>query len=241
MYTYSTKDFSDLASGNDKAKFEGSEHVKEHWATPKTIFTDAGQYCQIKVAKDGSVHIAAYDNDAGDVRYAKLSSFDAAYLEANNSCVVDSNGIVGSNLTLDVALDDSGKAIPHIGYYGSIGPKMAYLTTEGAAKANAKASTGTTEDMFTGYWEVTEIPTPSNAPKDRINVGLWKDNDGKINYSTTDGSAPNGTNVGETSHTGTGTTSSDGTTYGNGSKNPVIAYEIRPTSANGYMETAQKQ
>ena len=30
-------------------------------------------------------------------------------------------------------------------------------------------------------------------------------------------------------------------TYGNGTNNPVVGYEIRPTSSIGFMETAQMQ
>ena len=66
----------------------------------------------------------AYDNDAGDIYYAKLPAFGTTYNESTMSCVVDSNGMVGSNLTLDVAYDkaasEGGKAIPYISYYGSI-------------------------------------------------------------------------------------------------------------------------
>ena len=44
-------------------------------------------------------------------------------------CVVDSAGVVGSNLTIDVALDSVGNAIPRIGYYSNscVRPKLAYL------------------------------------------------------------------------------------------------------------------
>lgn len=238
MYTYNKIDFETLAAGANKADFEGSAKTKDHWETPKQIFTGAGQYCQVKVDAKGGVHIAAYDNIAGDVRYAKLNLYNSSYSESTMSCIVDSNGIVGSNLTLDVALDsEAGNAIPYISYYGSIGPKMAYLTTEGVTQtALAK---GSINDKFTGLWEVTEIPTHSNAPKDRINVGVWKTSSGVINWSTTDGNVPAGSNVGSTTHDGAGITSASGTTYGNGTKNPVVAYEVRPTNAYGYMETAQ--
>ena len=241
LYTYNIVDL----TAQDGKDYEGSEKTAEHWHSPVTIFTDAGQYCQVKVDKAGAVHIAAYDNNAGDVRYAKLPGYDMTssnYSENTMSCVVDSNGIVGTNLTLDVAYDktgNDGKAIPYISYYGSIGPKIAYLTHEGAGMA-VSSSAGASSDMFTGYWEVSEIPTPSNVAKDRINVGLWK-KDGVINWSTTDGEEPAASNIGGTTHTGSGSTSSDGTTYGNGTKNPVVGYEIRPTSASGYIETAQKQ
>ncbi len=233
MYTFNKTNLSAVTQAN----FEGSANTKTHWETAKEIFTDAGMYCQIKVAADGSIHFAGYDGDSGDVCYAKLETYDDTSVE---SCIVDSNGIVGSNLTLDVALDDAGVAIPYIGYYGSSGPKMAYLSDLG--KAEASVVPGAITDMFTGYWEVTEIPTESNAVKDRVNVGVWKWLDavetgenkhlkGQIKDSTT------GTNA----HAGSGNTSDDGSVYGNGTAYPVVGYEIRPSTDTGFMETAQKQ
>ena len=223
MYTYNTTDLSAVT----KTDFEGSTNTKTHWQTALPIFSDAGMYCQIKVAADGSIHFAGYDGDSGDIRYAKLSSYSDTSVD---TCIVDSNGIVGSNLTLDVAKDESGKVIPYIGYYGSSGPKMAYLSDLGKAQNSVVA--GAVNDMFTGYWEVTEIPTQSNAVKDRINVGVWKDANGVIKASTT------GTNAHADE---TGNTSTDGSVYGNGTKNPVLGYEIRPSTDTGFMETTQKQ
>ena len=230
-YTYNTVDLASVS----RADFEGSAHTQEHWHSATTIFSHAGYYCNIEVDGNGGVHIAAYDNDAGDIYYAKLPSFGAAYNANTMSCVVDSNGMVGSNLTLDVAYDkaaaDGGKAIPYISYYGSIGPKLAYLTSEGASQTNVPA--GALKDKFTGFWEITEIPTTSNAPKDRVNVAVWKDGNGIIKDSTSTKTAlvPAGTN----------TTAENAVTIGNGTTNPVIGYEIRPTSSEGYMETAQKK
>ena len=223
MYTYNKTDLSAVT----KANFEGSANTKTHWQTAKPIFSNAGMYCQIKVAPDGSIHFAGYDGDSGDIRYAKLAEYSNTSVD---SCIVDSNGIVGSNLTLDVAKDESGNVVPYIGYYGSSGPKMAYLSDLGKAQSSVVA--GAVNDMFTGYWEVTEIPTQSNAVKDRINVGVWKDADGVIKASTT------GTN----SHADeTGNTSTDGSVYGNGTAYPVLGYEIRPSTDTGFMETAQMQ
>ena len=227
-YTYNKKDIT--ADGNFVTGTSGTKGPNGLWNDAMQIFSDAGMYCQIKVAPNGSIHFAGYDGDSGDVCYAKLDSYLDTSVE---SCIVDSNGIVGSNLTLDVALDaagTNGKVIPYIGYYGSSGPKMAYLSDLGKAQDSVVA--GAVNDMFTGYWEVTEIPTQSNAVKDRINVGVWKDAEGVIKDSTT------GTN----SHADeTGNTSTDGSVYGNGTKNPVLGYEIRPSTDTGFMETAQKQ
>ncbi len=226
-YTYNKKDIT--ADGNFVTGTLGTKGDNGLWNDAMQIFSNAGMYCQIKAAPNGTIHFAGYDGDSGDIRYAKLSSYDDTSVD---TCIVDSNGIVGSNLTLDVALDaagTSGKVIPYIGYYGSSGPKMAYLSDLG--KAQSEVVPGAVNDMFTGYWEVTEIPTQSNAVKDRVNVGVWKDSSGVIKNSTT------GTNA----HAGSGNTSDNGSVYGNGTKNPVLGYEIRPSTDTGFMETAQKQ
>lgn len=235
-YTYNKTDLSKVTTG-----FNGSASTGSHWEKAAPIFSDAGQYCQIKADAKGGIHIAAYDSKSGDVCYAKLDSYSGTA----NTCIVDSNGIVGSNLTLDVALDaDNGFAIPYISYYGSVGPKLAYLTEFGKAKAAEEGNTiadapGTIKDMFTGYWEVTEIPSEYNVPKDRINVGVWKTK--KTDSNDTGGAIDNSIS-GETKHADeAGDTSGNGETWGNGTSNPVVAYEIRPTSATGFMETAQKK
>ena len=242
MYTYNTTNLADVS----KADFESSAHTKDHWKKAETIFAGAGLYCKVVVDAKGGIHIAGYDRDAGDIRYAKLNKYDVKYSESTMSCIVDSNGIIGSNLTLDVAFDKAGtdgkpandaKAIPYLGYYGSSGPKMAYLAANGANQASLPA--GADSDIFTGYWEVTEIPTTSNAPKDRINVAVWKKS-GVLAWSTTDFNK-NGTKGTDVVNTGNNTFATTSKTYGNGTNNPVVGYEIRPTSSIGFMETAQMQ
>ena len=81
----------------------------------------------------------------------------------------------------------------------------------------------------------------------RINVGVWK-NSGVLAYSTTGTTGENGTKgtaSGTISYTSsTNTTASDnngGKCYGNGSKNGVLAYGVRYTSQQDYVETAQKR
>ena len=244
-YTYNKIGLNSTSVDGTGVDFEGSGDTKKFWHDAVTIFTGAGEYCKIAVDAAGGVHIAGYDSILGDVRYAKLATYkvtpDGAndttkYVEDTMSCVVDSSGIVGSNLTLDVAYSDTvangGKAIPYIGYYGSIGPKMARLTAEGAALSTTAAAAGTVNDMFTGYWEVTEVPTPSNAPKDRINVGVFKNKTTGVLEAPTNGGPAS-------SHQGKDATSQYGTTYGNSTTNPVLGYQIRPSSAEGYIETAQ--
>jgi len=202
-----------------------------------TSYENAGEHCQLVVDNDGNVHIAAYDSVNSDLVYAfldktKISSNSLATNDFN-TCVVDSNGIVGSLLTLDVA-KDGGVWVPYIGYYSNsvVRPKMAY-------KLSTNVSDGADEnESFTGSWECSIIPIPKTSTitlgsqnNNKMNIGLWKNSSGVIKASTT------GTAVHEHSGSSYGATCYD-TVYGNGTSNPVMGYAIK-SGTNGYVETAQ--
>ncbi|MBQ2601579.1 MAG: hypothetical protein II584_04245, partial [Treponema sp.] len=227
------------------------------WSTPVPIFdANIGEYCKLAVVKESnnnySVHIVGYDGLNCDVWYAYIPSFTSP--SSKKTCMVDSYGLIGTELNIDVALDSSGNPIPYISYYaGSCAhPKTAHWAgTTSLASATTLGSVDD-EEYFTGAWEVSVIPTQSKVSEDHINIGVWKDSNGTIIWSTTDGAAPaaNNSNIGETkldykevfnSKTdGTGNTGykTGGHVWGNGSKNPVLGYAITKGS-NGYIETAQ--
>ena len=182
----------------------------------------------------GGVHIAAYDEDNGDLVYAYKAAADTGDF---TTCVIDSYGVAGSNISLDIALNESGTvAVPRIGYYDiSNGyPKYAYLASEDTAKLS-----GAENDMFTGNWECTIVPTTSNVSVDNskqtnlINVGIWKDkNTGIIKNSKS------GTNSQVNQFNGY-SSKSYGVVYGNGSKNAVLGYVVAQDASNDTIETAQ--
>nr|MCR4954198.1 hypothetical protein [Treponema sp.] len=130
-------------------------------------------------------------------------------------------------------------AIPRISYYNSSSkkPKLAYLvdTTE-------ENPDGAKDDLFTGKWEVTVIPTTTTSKIDlsdsgnKINVGLWKDSAGVIK---TQGNITAGTKIQSTDHIKDYYSTSYGIKYGNGTPNPIVAYIIKPSSTTNTIETAQ--
>lgn len=205
------------------------------WSTPDTVFTgdmeNAGEWCQVMADKSGGIHIAAYDPISLDLVYAYKSSYQASGFE---TCIVDGYGVVGSNLTLDVAKNAGGKWIPYIGYYATscVKPKVAYL-----ADTASNAPAGTIEDEVTKAWEISVIPTTNTIPlgsqgNNKMNVGVWKDKDSwQIKNSVT------GANTGSHSGYSYGATCWD-KVYGNGTANPIVGYAIKSAS-NGYIETAQ--
>ena len=196
-----------------------------YWNTAvKNVFKDAniGEYCKMVVDKNGGIHIAAYNFATASLHYAYLSSYTVGSFKTS---VVDSYGITGSDIRLDVAMSASGKPIPYIGYYSASAgcAKLAYLVEPDSGFDQGAA--GVESGYFTGKWEVTCIPTESRVEKDNINVAVWKDANGTIKNSATGTSSSNTTS---------------GKVYGNGTSNPVLGYAIRKAT-EGYIETAQKK
>ncbi len=205
------------------------------WSTPEAIFGEGsgiGEYCKVALDAQGKVHIACYDNANADVWYAYID--DYASPENAKTCIVDSYGIVGTELYLDVALKDS-NPVPYISYYGSscARPKVAYWASE-TSIASATDLYGAEDEAATGNWEVSVIPSSSKISIDHINVGVWKDSSGNLTYSTTNGKAPGSEGTLGTNSAGT----DNGMIYGNGSMNPILGYAITKGSG-GFIETAQ--
>ena len=187
----------------------------------------------------GGAHIAAYDSLNCDVVYAYLKDFDNT--ATAKTCIVDSYGIIGTELNIDVGLDSANNPIPYVSYYaGSCArPKTAHWTNTVSLKTVAQSKMGgAIEDLSTGAWEISLVPTSSKVSIDHINIGVWKsiedDTKGHIINSTA--------GVSTTEQTGTNynSTVSRGTIYGNGSANPVLGYAITK-NAGGLVETAQKK
>ena len=223
-YAYNTNPL-----GSSKGSNSGSE-----WIGVETVFTDemknAGEYCQVIVDKDGGIHIAAYDPLNLDLVYAYKSAYDITGFQ---TCIVDGNGVVGTNLTLDVA-KVNGVWTPYIGYYATscVKPKLAYKISSG------NAVSGTIDDMLTGAWECAVVPTSSyitlgSQGNNKMNVGVWKDvSTWELKNSIT------GTK--KSNHSGSGYSSTcNDTVWGNGTKNPVMGYAIKISGSSCYIETAQ--
>ena len=227
--------------GNNYNTIDSYSQSATGWSTPVAVFGEGngiGEYCKVALDANGKVHIACYDNANADVWYAYIDDYTSP--SGAKTCIVDSYGIVGTELYLDVALKD-GNPVPYISYYGSscARPKVAYWASETSIDSAAEVN-GAVEEAATGNWEVSVIPSSSKISIDHINVGVWKDSSGNLTYSTTNGNAPNGKTPG-TSGANVGKPNagtSSGMIYGNGSKNPILGYAITKGSG-GYIETAQ--
>lgn len=203
--------------------------ISTEWATPIPILDGhAGGYCAIKADDDGHIHIAAYSrNNAGSLYYAYLDNYQASFDKEKNLVAVDSYGSQGQYITMEVAKDTDGNNIPYIGYYmNSLSyPKYAYLTdTTSSVSSGYYPKAGVDDDnMYTGAWETIMLPTTSTLVLDDINIGVYKDDEGRLQAipEQTESAAEK-----------------SGIAGGNGTSNPIFGYGITQTGS-GYIETAQ--
>ena len=199
------------------------------WSTPVPVFEEGGEYCHIVADKNNHLHIAAYAGNS-DVKYAYLDTYTSDPV----TCTVDSSGSVGEHLTLDVAVSSNGNSIPYIGYYTSAikMPKYAYLVDK-ATDFDQTAAGVDDDELFTGAWEVTVVPSPSRMTtnrEDKVNIGVWK-NAGVLKNSTSGTSTRGGSLNGYDS-------TNWSKTFGNGTANGVLGYQIS-TATGSCLETAQ--
>lgn len=232
-YSYKVNPYND----NDMAAGTGDGY----WSTPIALKSKAGESCQIAVDTKGGVHIASYDNANANLVYAYLSSYDDTTPQV---VTVDSYAFTGTNLRLDTAVSDDGNyVIPYIGYYMSSTQKTKMACLKDVVSASDTKATRETvtipagvdsNDAVTSKWESTIIPSESryadNYNYSYVNIGLWKDSDGKAKNMT-------GTSSTYTDNSGIGAENTN-TVYGNGTKNPVLAYATR-VGTRGHLETAQ--
>ena len=222
---------------NDMADSPSASPSSGEWRKPLLLESDAGENCQITVDKRGGIHIASYDGANANLLYAYLSSYDATDPQV---VTVDAYAFTGTNIRLDTALSAVGNyVVPYIGYYSSSiqKPKMAYLSdciSASTGEAAIPQGVDATSETFTAKWESTILPTKTrfadNYGYSYVNIGVWKDSEGKITTSST------GTNS-YTNQSGLGKTNT-GMVYGNGKATPILGYATR-VGTRGHLETAQ--
>lgn len=236
-YTYSTKpstEFTTFAGHN------GSTNTKNDWAPAEKIMEGAGKYCKLAVDGANGVHVAGYDVANSCLKYVYIPTATAP--ETRKSSVVDAYLDIGEQLTIDVAKVGDYQ-IPYIGYWGGFNerPRHAYLNKAQEFYASDNGLDGVDSsdgnDLYTGVWECTPIPTPNVANKNLISVGVWKNASGELAYSTT--GTNRGTASGTNSYTSSTASNIRGNCYGNGTNNSVVAYTVNMGGVNRWVETAQ--
>ena len=245
-YAYNSSPLSN--AGTPTARTGDSWNISRVFAK-NSSYSRAGEYVQLAVDAKGGVHIAAYDPIGCNLVYAYSPTSEiTASTETSGftTCVIDSYGIVGSNISLDIAMTesgDSGKVIPYIGYYSSssVKPKFATIPEGIGSAADIKdgaGTSGTEKEKYTGIWECSLLPTSSHLHMNskqynHINVCSWKDSSGVLKTTVS-----NNTSL---SHTREGTdvaynSKVFGHVSGNGTNKPILAYNVSNGTA---VETAQ--
>lgn len=217
--------------------YNTSPTTSNNWVS-KVVDENGGINVKIAADSDGGIHFAYYDNKGGsDLKYAYMSSCTATPQIVS----VDSFGSVGAKCTIDLAKNANGKWVPYIGYQMNaylgtpLAAKIAYLP-EGVSSAIPAGVND--KDYYTGDWEVSIVPTSNIPNDDLINVGVWRDSNGKAkvfasnsDWSTGD-VAPGQVVSNSTLNVGNATI-----VHGNNTSNPIIGYGID----TGAIEMAQKK
>ena len=217
--------------------YNTSPTTSNTWVS-KVVDSNGGINVKIAADSDGGIHFAYYDNKGGsDLKYAYMSSYTAEPQIVS----VDSFGSVGAKCTIDLAKNASGKWVPYIGYQMN-----AYLGTPLAAKIAylPDGISGTIpagvddKDCYTGDWEVSIVPTSNIPNDDLINVGVWRDSNGKAKAFTSNSDWSTGDVApGEVVSNSTLNVGNATIVHGNNTSNPIIGYGID----TGAIEMAQKK
>lgn len=217
--------------------YNTSPTTSNNWVS-KVVDSNGGINVKIAADSDGGIHFAYYDNKGGsDLKYAYMSSCTATPQIVS----VDSFGSVGAKCTIDLAKNANGKWVPYIGYQMNaylgtpLAAKIAYLP-EGVSSAIPAGVND--KDYYTGDWEVSIVPTSNIPNDDLINVGVWRDSNGKAKVFTSNSDwsigdvAPGQVVSNSTLNVGNATI-----VHGNNTSNPIIGYGID----TGSIEMAQKK
>lgn len=217
--------------------YNTSPTTSNNWVS-KVVDSNGGINVKIAADSDKGIHFAYYDNKGGsDLKYAYMSSCTATPQIVS----VDSFGSVGAKCTIDLAKNANGKWVPYIGYQMNaylgtpLAAKIAYLPEGVSSDIPAGVNN---KDCYTGDWEVSIVPTSNIPNDDLINVGVWRDSNGKAKVFTSNpdwstGDIAPGTVVSNsTLDVGNATI-----VHGNNTSNPIIGYGID----TGSIEMAQKK
>lgn len=217
--------------------YNTSPTTSNNWVS-KVVDENGGINVKIAADSGGGIHFAYYDNKGGsDLKYAYMSSCTATPQIVS----VDSFGSVGAKCTIDLAKNANGKWVPYIGYQMNaylgtpLAAKIAYLP-EGVSSAIPAGVND--KDYYTGKWEVSIVPTSNIPNDDLINVGVWRDSNGKAKVFTSNSDwstgdvAPGQVVSNSTLNVGNATI-----VHGNNTSNPIIGYGID----TGAIEMAQKK
>jgi hypothetical protein len=165
------------------------------WELVTVDENSAGQYVSMKTDSKGGIHFAYYDTGNGDLKYAYMSSVTAT----PKVVTVDGYQQVGQYVDLALKETTSGtttSVTPYISYYSmsnadtnraakvaKLVSPVTYTTSGNTVTANTTViPAGSTDEMFTGDWEVMHIPTNGIPVQYRVNIGVTTGGNVYISY-----------------------------------------------------------
>ena len=237
----------DTPSDSDQAK--ENNMYKGNWQTNAEVAsTRGGNFCRMAIDADDGIHIAHYDSTGADLLYTYVPVKNHIPQIAKAVTVtVDSFLSVGTWCTIDVAkeydsVNNRYNHVPQIGYFvpacesTSASARVAYPVKFDSNGYPVYA--GTEDDMFTGNWEVTTVPTEGIPIINRVNVGLYKTKVGEVEGVLT-AIPTGGTNRKKTKTVDKPSypVSDSTTVFGNGTLNPAVVYCLD----DGIVQLAQKK
>ena len=223
--------------------------------------TGVGLYVKMAVDPVGGIHLAYYNNNGGDLKYAYISSSDLTSKQVTSTQIVDSYLSVGARPTIDVTrVADSTvtggyRYVPYIGYQmnsnlnTTASARLAYpvrFNTNGIPLGSGSDD----KDMFTGNWEIKTVPTQNTPIDGKISAGVWTSNGVQAAIPAYNTKNQNAKAVfSEKTVTSGWQTPNKGASYaqtpceraivwGNGTMYPVISYAV---SEEGKLEMAQQR
>lgn len=237
----------DTPSDSDQDK--ENNMYKGNWQTHAGVAsTRGGNFCRMAIDADDGIHIAHYDSTGADLLYTYVPVENSIPQIAKAVTVtVDSFLSVGTWCTIDVAkeydsVNNRYNHVPQIGYFvpacesTSASARVAYPVKFDSNGYPVYA--GTEDDMFTGNWEVTTVPTEGIPIINRVNVGLYKTKVGEVEGVLTE--IPGGGTDRKTTKPvdkPSYPVSDSTTVFGNGTLNPAVVYCLD----DGIVQLAQKK
>ena len=236
---------------NDKTMATGTLAYSGDWQSNAFAVEDTtgvGLYVKMAVDPAGGIHLAYYNNNGADLKYAYISPSDLTSKKVTKVQTVDAYLSTGARPTIDVTrvVDNTVSGgydyVPYIGYQmnsnlnTTASARIAHpvkFDSNGIAAGDGADSS----DMYTGNWEVKTVPTENTPIDAKVSAGVWTSGTNKVHTAI-----PHAANTFEAQN-GTKTINSQATgqraiIWGNGTLYPVISYAV---SEDGKLEMAQQK
>ena len=202
------------------ASFASVTSASVSWSSEKVISSMGGKYVSLAADEAGGLHFAYLSNSGANLYYTYMSGVNAS----PHTVLVDSYQDVGDRCMITVGREsESSPWVPYISYKSNYAShtKIAYPVEFENALPKAGVNS---DETFTGYWNVSLVPSSTQSIEDTISVGVNKSWSNGVMQAFPAGSDST------VSDTGVYSLCDASIVYGNGTKNPVVGYAVEDGS-----------